>query len=177
MLAELQPHPDTPCAAIESLDIELRRSAGGMLSLTWRILGSVDVLRIPDPAAAIRTDDLWRHMCFETFVHTAGEGYREYNLSPSSAWAAYAFQAYRGGMTALSCAAPPIETRSSPDMFELHASIDLADLPAGPARRIGLSAVIEDRDGALSYWALAHPPGRPDFHHEDCFALQLPPAG
>jgi len=23
---------------------------------------------------------------------------------------------------------------------------------------------------------LAHPPGKPDFHHPDCFALELPPA-
>jgi hypothetical protein len=23
---------------------------------------------------------------------------------------------------------------------------------------------------------LAHPPGKPDFHHSDCFALELPAA-
>ena len=28
----------------------------------------------------------------------------------------------------------------------------------------------------MSYWALAHPPGKPDFHHPDCFALELPAA-
>jgi hypothetical protein len=33
--------------------------------------------------------------------------------------------------------------------------------------------VIEDADGSLSYWALAHPPGRPDFHHTEAFALDL----
>jgi len=45
--------------------------------------------------------------------------------------------------------------------------------------RIGLSAVIEETDGTKSYWALRHPPGKPDFHHPDCFALTLgapPPA-
>ena len=42
--------------------------------------------------------------------------------------------------------------------------------------RLGLSAVLEERDGTKSYWALAHPPGdTPDFHHEDCFAAQLAP--
>ncbi len=39
--------------------------------------------------------------------------------------------------------------------------------------RLGLSAVIEQTDGTKSYWALAHPPGKPDFHHRDCFAHQL----
>jgi hypothetical protein len=37
----------------------------------------------------------------------------------------------------------------------------------------GLSAVIADKDGRTAYWALAHPPGKADFHHKDCFALQL----
>ena len=40
--------------------------------------------------------------------------------------------------------------------------------------RIALSAVIEEVDGTKSYWALRHPPGAPDFHHPDCFALELP---
>ena len=38
-----------------------------------------------------------------------------------------------------------------------------------------ISAVIEEADGTKSYWALAHPPGEPDFHHPDCFVLDLPP--
>jgi hypothetical protein len=36
-----------------------------------------------------------------------------------------------------------------------------------------VSAVVETLDGALSYWALRHPPGKPDFHHADSFALEL----
>ena len=39
---------------------------------------------------------------------------------------------------------------------------------------IGLSAVLEQQDGTKSYWALAHPPGAPDFHHPDCFVARLP---
>jgi len=42
-----------------------------------------------------------------------------------------------------------------------------------PTREFALSAVIEDDDGAFSYWALRHPPGKPDFHHPDAFALML----
>ena len=41
---------------------------------------------------------------------------------------------------------------------------------------MGLSAVIEEKDGTVSWWALAHPEGPPDFHHDACFALELPPA-
>jgi len=39
--------------------------------------------------------------------------------------------------------------------------------------KLALSAVIEEIDGTKSYWALAHPPGKPDFHHPDCFTLTL----
>ena len=35
-------------------------------------------------------------------------------------------------------------------------------------------AVIEENDGRLSYWALRHAPGKPDFHHPEAFALELP---
>jgi hypothetical protein len=33
--------------------------------------------------------------------------------------------------------------------------------------------VIEETNGAKSYWALKHPPGKPDFHHADGFVLEL----
>jgi len=39
--------------------------------------------------------------------------------------------------------------------------------------RLSLSAVIEQADGRLSYWALAHPPGKPDFHRADCFTCEI----
>ena len=42
--------------------------------------------------------------------------------------------------------------------------------------RLGLSAVIEASDATLSYWALHHPPGKPDFHHADGRALLLEPS-
>jgi hypothetical protein len=57
--------------------------------------------------------------------------------------------------------------------LELDAQIDRGLLPQGRRLRLVLSAVLEDTDGVLSYWALQHPPGRPDFHHPDAFAVQL----
>ena len=47
------------------------------------------------------------------------------------------------------------------------------ELPVG-ACQLGVSAVIEETNGRKSYWALAHPPGKADFHHDDGFVLQLP---
>jgi hypothetical protein len=42
---------------------------------------------------------------------------------------------------------------------------------------LGLAAVLEDRQGRLSYWALAHLADRPDFHHPDSFILELQSPG
>ena len=42
-------------------------------------------------------------------------------------------------------------------------------------QRLALAAVVEETSGALSYWALRHPPGAPDFHHADGFVLALEP--
>ena len=48
-----------------------------------------------------------------------------------------------------------------------------APLNMDSAIEVGLSAVIEEQGGVLSYWALRHPPGKPDFHHRDSFAMEL----
>jgi hypothetical protein len=50
-----------------------------------------------------------------------------------------------------------------------------ADLTAAARLRVALAAVIENDTGELSYWALQHAPGKPDFHHPDGFTLELSP--
>ena len=106
-----------------------------------------------------------------------GGAYHEFNLAPSGEWEANAFHRYREreGPDATGLE-PHVAVRASPRSIELEATIRLDLLSAGLARArlvLGLSAVIESADGSLSYWALAHPPGRPDFHHTDAFALEL----
>ena len=55
--------------------------------------------------------------------------------------------------------------------------MSIGDLTGGGASalhlRLGAAAVLEDDNGRLSYWALCHPPGKPDFHHPDGFVLEL----
>ena len=106
-----------------------------------------------------------------------GEAYAEFNFAPSTLWAAYRFNRYRGGMTvAHEIATPEIDVRSTGGTFDLQAPLELGglvNLPNDAVWRLGLSAVIEEANGRISYWALAHPPGKPDFHHADSFALEL----
>ncbi len=105
----------------------------------------------------------------------AGDAYVELNLSPSGAFAAYHFDHYRTGMTALAMPAPRIDVDLGNERLTMTVRLAEDDLPWDRTGRIGISAVMADKAGCTSYWALAHPPGRPDFHHHDCFALMLPP--
>ncbi len=73
-------------------------------------------------------------------------------------------------------AAPPPSTPTDRAGYLLSAALEHATLWREINVQAGISAVIEETDGTKSYWALAHPPGKPDFHHADCFALELEPA-
>lgn len=179
MALELTLHPDSAAPDIR-IDAHAERSGAGGLVLRFLIAGDVESILLPAPAPPERADGLWHHTCFEAFVRAPGDpGYFELNLSPSGQWAAYRFSDYRMAMAAADDVPPPtVEMRSGAEAFELSAVIDLDAalglLDALPWQ-LGLAAVVEDRSGRLSHWALAHPPGAPDFHHEDCFVLELPP--
>lgn len=164
-------HPDLRCDAVRAIDVEIGWRRKADLAVRYAVRGDVDGLNLAPPAAPRRADELWRHTCLEAFAGDAeGEGYVEFNLSPSTAWAAYRFDRYREGMRVASAAPPRIEVARVADGLEVRAVLDLPH----PVRSLGLSAVIEEACGRISYWALRHPPGRPDFHHADGFALQLP---
>ena len=162
-------HPDFASEPDVRIEAEAMRS-GTALTLRYRLSG-LDGVALPIPAISERTDELWRHTCFEAFVGAGDEGYVEINLAPSTQWAAYRFDGYRQGMRNAEIAAPRIRERREGDALVLEAELDL---PVAGVWRVGLAAVVEAADGSLSWWALAHPPGKPDFHHADCFALELP---
>jgi hypothetical protein len=181
MRQQLRRHPDSPSVAVTSIDVEISRPRTGRLEFSYIVTGQMSSIRMPFAAANIRSDRLWRHTCFEAFIRTApDEGYYELNFSPSGEWAAYQFSGYRSGVrVANEVTEIPIEMRLSRDDCTLQAALGLdqfRDLPRDHALRLGLSAVIEDTKGGISYWALTHPPGKPDFHHAGGFVCAISPA-
>ena len=130
-------------------------------------------VRAPIPRESVASDG-----SRVVFLRAPGANtYYEFNLAPSSQWAAYAFAAYRERAPDPDTPAPFIDAEGGRTRFELRAALDVAHLglPADGPWRAGLSAVLEADDGTRAFWALAHPPGQPDFHHADAFALSLPP--
>ncbi|MEO8444748.1 MAG: DOMON-like domain-containing protein [Gammaproteobacteria bacterium] len=176
----LQPHPASAPGAVRHIDVCTRCTADNRLNITWQLAADLSRVRLPAAAAAARADGLWRHTCFEVFAaDPAGPGYREFNFAPSGEWAAWLFTAYRTGMTPLPLEAPPaFQWRSTPAELRLDVVLPLADLLPDGRRsvpRLALAAVIEDDSGTLSYWALRHRAGPPDFHAAECFLSD--PAG
>jgi hypothetical protein len=162
-------HPQTPCDAVRSIRVGVARTLQGLLTVNYAIEGELERVRIPAPRAPARRERLWQHTCCEIFVARAGRpSYDEFNFSPSGEWAAYVFERYREGR-AFEAHDPKISVRRSSRSLELGASVPV---PTGTLS-VGLATVIEGCDGMLSYWALRHPPGRPDFHHAEAFALEL----
>ncbi len=169
----LHPHPGGP-APVFSVSAAPSRPRLGLLRVRYFLEGEIDRLVIPPKGLAERRDELWRRTCFEAFIRAEGDPtYHEFNFAPSTVWAAYRFDSYRAGMRPADVSPPRISVETRRDAFILEAEIEAPILAAAARWRIGLSAVLEEADGAKSYWALAHAPGAPDFHHEATFACLL----
>lgn len=178
----LRRHPDSHCVADIHIEVEIALPHADRLVLSYTMTGAMSEIRMPPVMTAARSDELWRHTCFEAFVRGSSRPeYYEFNFAPSTQWAAYRFSGYRSGMSvAAEANAPSIEVQPDHNSYKLQASLDLdrlSALPRDAVWRLGLSAVIEDASGCLSYWALKHPSGKPDFHHIDSFAHEFSPAG
>lgn len=171
-------HPQSPMPAIEAVRVRAERTGDRQMSVTYTVVGDISTIVMPLIMAQERADDLWRTTCFELFLSQPdGVSYMELNFSPCSRWAAYYFSGYRTGQRDLALVSVPrLDLRVSTGSLELGVELDLACVAPEKVDidwQAGLSAIIEARDGAKSYWALAHPPGDPDFHHRDCFAALL----
>lgn len=173
----LLPHPDAPGDAVWSVKVEAALAPGPSLVCRYSVHGDMARVRIPAARAGHRAEGLWKHTCCEAFVAAPGAGYYEFNFSPALDWAAYHFEDYRSGMSAASLAQPPgLQMRRTQGQLDLTATVyfaGLAPLRTVAQLRVALAMVIEEDQGRLSYWALQHGPGNPDFHHPDSFALEL----
>jgi hypothetical protein len=171
-------HASAP-AFVRGIAGSIRRAEPGQLAVNWRLDAELGALRIPDYGPVRFTIGLWEHTCFEVFARTPGSSaYCEFNVSPSRSWAAFGFSDYRAGRTPLADLAPPaIAVSIAADVLTVDSVLTLPSAQSEPsALELALAAVVEDATGTRSYWALAHPGPRPDFHHPGSFTARLAPA-
>jgi hypothetical protein len=178
MQFSLLPHPATPptdpaLKVWATVEHAASLAAVATTNIWFGVGAPAERFVIPIPAEPKRADGLWKSTCFEAFLRPLGEeSYREWNFAPSGEWAAYDFTSTRSGMTEAEAAVPYIRMEDNLTWWALGASIAV---PADENWELGLSAVLEEKDGTKSYWALAHPnPEKPDFHDPGCFVARLP---
>jgi hypothetical protein len=175
----LIPHPAHLPARVQAVTARVLSCDANWCVLRWKVDGAGELL-VPGFAGQGRQDGLWQTTCFELFVSHArdergagDEPYTEFNFAPSERWAAYDFTAYRTGMTHRATArAPVITPRRGSDVLFMDVAIPTELLPPLPWH-YGLTAVLEEAGGVKSYWALAHPPEKPDFHDPACLGAWL----
>lgn len=177
MQLNLVPHPETPPSEPgfklwANVD---HAGALGVVATTniWFGIGApASRFVIPDATEAERADDLWQTTCFEAFLKDPeSDAYREWNFAPSGQWAAYDFTSEREGRTDPDVVEAYIRMEDNLTWWALGATIAV---DADVRWLLGVSAVLEEKDGTKSYWALAHPDAaKPDFHNPACFTAHL----
>jgi regulation of enolase protein 1 (concanavalin A-like superfamily) len=166
----LERHAQSPAGAVRRIEVRVRRRRDAV-EVSYAIEGELERLAVPAPRAPSAAERLWEHTCCELFVARKGApGYEEFNFSPSGEWAHYAFADYRIAGPKADRRPPEIAVQRKADRLVMEAR---APLSIDGVLELGLSAVIEEEGGALSYWALRHSPGQPDFHRRDAFAMEL----
>jgi hypothetical protein len=150
---------------------------GHILRLRYELRGDLARVALPDPAdRPARCDGLWQETCFEFFLAPENSPqYWEFNLSPAGHWNVYGFEDYRRDMhQELALATLPFAVAKDPASLLLTLEFDVSGfIPSALPWDIAIAAVIKAQDGTLTYWALAHPGPRPDFHRRDSFIIAL----
>ena len=175
----LRPYPGTEHIHPVQMQVNLLWDDPRLI-LSFELQGDLDrfesLRAIEGSAKGERKNELWLSTCFECFLKREdGEPYLELNFSPEGHWAAYSFETYRSGMRSPSLVNPPVvSAQSRKNFFRIEASVDLrgTDFSEGPLLA-SPSAILKDRSGESSYWALVHSQSKPDFHHPQQFTLKL----
>lgn len=174
----LQKHPKSKESSVNAISVNLIAHTDKSMSVAYSAQGDIDRLFIPPRTAGECKDNLWRTTCFEMFVgHTNSTTYWELNFSPSANWAAYKFTDYRQNrQNEESFAINRLQMKQTKERFDLEVGFLFGALQDFDLTTVcfGFSAVMMDHHGNISYWALRHGDGPPDFHDNTCFSYMLP---
>jgi hypothetical protein len=182
-------NPHTPFELIPfEQELQGKLSVQGSLSLTGGQLriqyilsqhanaAENPVIWPPNNPSARRRDGLWQSTCLELFISTpTSQSYWEYNFCPSGDWNIYQFNGYRSGLEEQPGSNQPTMSNSQEsDRFALTVVTQLPEpLMNQHELSLGITAVVVQRSGRNSHWALHHGGGEADFHRRDGLRLHL----
>lgn len=174
-LFSLIPFRDSIIPDIEIHGNLIRRN--NILRIHYVLTGKVEEIRLPSPSASpARRAELWKATCFEFFLAVKGlPQYWEFNISPSGDWNVYSIDAYRrvGFREEARIQKMPLDMQKAANVLVLDTFVDLHLIVQDEqVLEIGITAVIQTKEGNETYWALVHPAPQPDFHWRPSFAVQ-----
>lgn len=117
-----------------------------------------------------RVMKLWEKTCFEIFIKNEKDSYVEFNFSPNFEWNCFYFQKKGDALKEWErMNRPSTDILLSLDHYFLVAEIRKELFPPGffdgnHELSVGISSVLKEKSGSLSYWALSHHDSRPNFH-------------
>lgn len=172
----LIPYPAQKLPAIEITGTATRQESH--LSIHYVVSGDIGAIIFPTATnSPTRQDDLWKATCFEFFIAIKDQPhYWEFNMSPSSNWNVYAMDAYRqiNMREEVSFTQLSFEFKKTNAEILLDISVDLNPIIQPETfLELGITTIIQTKDGNETYWALAHPGPQADFHLRDSFVIVL----
>ncbi len=168
------PDPNLPNISIKG---KVTRQ-NNLLTIHYALAGKIeDIFLSPPSDKPTRKDELWKTTCLEFFLAVKDlPQYWEFNLSPSGDWNIYHMDAYRriGFREETSIQQLQFEMRKHTNDFLLNVAVDLNPvIRVGQVLEVGVTTVIQTKEGGETYWALTHPAPEADFHLRESFILQM----
>lgn len=151
-----------------TIDTELNANED-VFYISYKIQGDLAGLDLgsegPKHARVIK---LWEKSCFELFIKNSKDSYVEFNFSPEFEWNAFYFEK-KGDALSEYARIDKVEfdILLSLEVFHLIVKIDKKKFPDNFLNNdlsVGITSVIKNKKGELSYWALSHHDTRPNFH-------------
>ena len=143
------------------------------LKISYLLRGDLNQIELPSAEnGGIRRDNLWQTTCFEFFLAIFNSPqYWEFNLASTGDWNVYRFAKYRREMREEAAfKSLPCQTQADDSQYQIETKVNLKPIIVGNTPlEIAVSAVIEDINHNLSYWAITHPGTEADFHRRDSF--------
>jgi hypothetical protein len=160
-----------------TIETELNTTESSVF-ISYKVCGELAAIDLgeghPNHARVMK---LWEKSCFELFIKTKEDSYIEFNFSPEFEWNCFYFSKKGDALVEYArMDSVKFDILLSLDVFHLIVEIDKKKFPDGFFQgplQAGITSVIKEKNGKISYWALSHEDIKPNFHHFDSFKYKF----
>jgi hypothetical protein len=156
----------------------------GSLYISYKLSGDLSSIDLGEGKPHhSRVLKLWEKTCFELFIQNSKKEYVEFNFSPVFEWNSFYFEKKGDPLKEFQkMDGVKLDILLSLDVFHLIVEIDKKKFPVNFFDKsengvfhlsAGITGVVKEKSGRLSYWALEHADQRPNFHHPDSFKYKF----